>query len=498
MVAQGRINQEEDLETTTYGLPIHHYTIGNGSKEIVVTGATHGCEIISADFVMNLMEQLSKRENADGINLSEYKIHFIPILNPEGYLISTSAIRQIIPRDMPSEEAEKMCKEYYMRYISDDAEAIKRNRENAELRKELAKAEEEGNGEEINRIQQRIQETLPDRDPEHLKHFQEMFKGVDYTCIPEKYSGIRERVREILTQYPDIPKGILQIWSANANGIDPQANSEYNDVITRILSGELDPNDQVFKNNLRYSNINSIHPGPINCGFDPERGFKIEPEISAIAGLLQELSEKGTLHSYFNYHGTGGVLYQRPMDAPKELSINLNEMWTRTLQNFSLSQFYARRTYKNANDRVHTRYRILTGKGSGKVTSSNDLFRVKYPRDILVELSGMGGNPIGPYGDLQGNYKNLMDSNLEAFRFAVGYSDVSEKISKASYKMIQDKIKDEVSEDIVDEIYGIMGTASKMLTSWLEKFGTKTRWQVMEEGIKRVNRNETDRDEEER
>ncbi len=492
IVAQGQIKQEEDLGKTTYGLPIHHYTIGNGTKEIIVTGATHGCEIISADFVMNLMEKLSQGKDIDGINLDDYKIHFIPILNPEGYLISTSAIRQIIPRNMPSEEAEKMCKEYYMRYRSDDAEAIKRNRENAELRKELAKAEEEGNGEEISRIQQRIQETLPDRDPEHLKQFQEMFKSVDYTCIPEKYSGIRERVREILEQYPDIPKGILQIWSANANGIDPQANCEYNDVITKILSGELDQNDQVFKNILRYSNINSIHPGPINCGFDPERGFKIEPEISAIAGLLQELSEKGTLHSYFNYHGTGGVLYQRPLCAPDELGITSNQMWTRTLDNFAFSQFYSRRTYKNANDREHSRYRILTG--SGSVSSSNDLFRVKYPRDILVELSGMGGNPIGPYGDLKGNYKNLMDSNLEAFRFAVGYSDVSEKISQASYKMIEDRIKDgETDEQIINKIYGIMTTASNMLTSWLEKFGTKSRWQVMEEGIKRVNREEEER-----
>lgn len=491
MVARGGINQEEDLGTTTYGLPIHHFTIGNGSKEIVVTGATHGCEIISADFVMNLMEKLSQGENVDGIDLNEYKIHFVPILNPEGYLISTSAIRQIIPRDMPSEEAEALCKEYYLRYRDDDSEAIQRNRKNAKLKEELARVQEEGNVEEILRIQREIEETLPDRDPEHLKRFQEMFKEIDYTCIPEKYAGIRERVRQILEKYPDIPKGTLQIWSANANGIDPQSNSKYNTDLIKILNGELREGDQVFKNNLRYSNINSIHPGPINCGFDPERGFQTEPEIGAIASLLQKLSEKGTLHSYFNYHGTGGVLYQRPMNAPEELGISLNEMWTRALDNFALSQFYSRRTYKNANDRANTRYRILTGKGSGKVTSSNDLFRIKYPRDILVELSGMGGNPIGPYGDLQGNYKNLMDSNLDAFRFAVGYSDVSEKISQASYKMIQDKIKSgETDDNLVNEIYGVMGTASKMLTSWLEKFQRKTRWQVMEEGIKRIKRNE--------
>lgn len=491
MVAQGGIKQEEDLGITTYGLPIHHYTIGNGTKEIVVTGATHGCEIISADFVMNLMEKLSQGENIEGLDLNEYKIHFVPILNPEGYLISTSAIRQIIPREMPQEEAEALCKDYYLRYRNDDAEAIQRNRKNAKLREELAKAEQEGDSEEVIRLQREIDETLPDRNPDHLKQFQEMFKDVDYTCIPEKYAGIREKVREIFEKYPDIPKGTLQIWSANANGIDPQANSEYNDVIAKIMSGELSENDRVFKNNLRYSNINSIHPGPINCGFDPEIGFQIEPEIGAIAGLLHKLHEKGTLHSYFNYHGTGGVLYQRPMNAPEELGISSNEMWTRTLDNFAISQFYARRTYKNAGDREHSRYRILTG--SGKVTSSNDLFRVKYPRDILVELSGMGGNPIGPYGDLQGNYRNLMESNFDAFKFAIGYSDVSEKLSQASYRMIQDRIKSGETDAIVDEIYKIMTTASKMLTSWIEQFQRKTRWQVIEEGIKRVNREEEER-----
>lgn len=476
----GVIRQEEDIGTTTFGLPIHHYTLGNGKKEIVVTGATHGCEIISTDFVLNLMEQLSNQEYSDGIDLNEYKFHFIPMLNPEGYLISTSAIRQIIPREMSSDEAEMLCKDYYLRYRNDDAEAIKRNKRHAELVKELQEAEKQENNDEINRIKQELEATLPDRNPEHLKSFQQMFQDVDYTCIPEKYAGIRQRVKEILEKYSDIPRGTLQIWSANANGIDPQANCEYNDVIARIMSGELKRDGQVFKNNLRYSNINSIHPGPINCGYNPEREFELEPEIRAISDLLIKLSEKGTLHSYFNYHGTGGVLYQRPMNVPDEIEISSNEMWTRTLDNFVFSNFYSRRTYKNEQDREHTRYRILTGKGNGRATSSNDIFRIKYPRDILVELSGMGGNPIGPYGDLKGNYKNLIESNLEAFKFAVQYADVSEKISQASYQMFQERIQGEVPEDIVQQMYSIMRTSSNMIMSWLERFGRKTRNQVLQ------------------
>lgn len=438
-----------DLGTSTYGLPIHHYTIGNGKKEIVVTGATHGSEIISTDFVLHLMENLSDDNYEGCIDLNEYTIHFIPMLNPEGYLISTSAVRQIIPRDMSSEETERICKEYYSKYKADDKKAPS-----------MRKSDED-----------------QFRNPEHLRLFQEMFKDVDYTCIPEKYAEIRESVRRILEKYPDIPKGTLQVWSANANGIDPQANSEYNSILTKRKNGELGTDEAVYVNNLRYANMNCGHPGPLNCGYDPEIGFEKEPEIRAITGLLSKLSEKGVLHSYFNYHSTGGLLYQRPEEPIEEMGISTNTIWTRILENFALSKFYARKTYKNANDKENSGYRILTGKG--KIATSNDVLRIMHPRDILIELSGMGGNPIGPYGDLEGNYKNLIQSNLDAFEFAVNFSDISEKISSASYQMYRDKLKDGIPEDIVQQMYQIIGTATNMMMSWIERFGRKTRSEVL-------------------
>ena len=380
MVANSsRIRQEEDLGVTTCGLPIHHYTIGNGSKEIVVTGATHGCEIISTDFVLHLMEKLSDENGDTNIDLSKYTIHFVPMLNPEGYLISTSAIRKIIPRDMPLRAAEIICKLYYLKYREDDRDTAKKRENNEEL----------------------------DRNPEDLRRFQAMFSNIDYTCIPEKYSEIRESVRKILEKYPDIPKGSLQIWSANANGIDPQANSEYNNVLLKIKNGELTPEDKVYVNNLRYANINQMHPGPINCGFDPEVGFELQPEIEAISGLLSRLSEKGTLYSYFNYHSVGGLIYQRPAQAPEEMGIEENDFWTKTLDNFALSKLYAGKTYTNVNNPKKSNYKILTKKNT--ISTSADALRVRHPRNFLIELSGMGGNPVGPYGDIKGNYTNVMN-----------------------------------------------------------------------------------------
>ena len=44
--------------------------------------------------------------------LKEFRLHLIPMLNPEGYLISSYAIRKLIPREMSQEEAEKIAKKY--------------------------------------------------------------------------------------------------------------------------------------------------------------------------------------------------------------------------------------------------------------------------------------------------------------------------------------------------------------------------------------------------
>ena len=44
--------------------------------------------------------------------LKEYTLDFIPIVNPEGYIITTSAIRTQIPRDMSSSDIEKICSKY--------------------------------------------------------------------------------------------------------------------------------------------------------------------------------------------------------------------------------------------------------------------------------------------------------------------------------------------------------------------------------------------------
>lgn len=396
MVQNGKIIEKDDLGKTEHGLKIRHYTIGEGKLDIVITAATHGSEIITTDFVIRLMEEINVNKEEWNNILKNFTIHFIPMLNPEGYLISTSAIRKLIPRDMQSDEAEKICKQYYMAYKEDDIKEI-----------------------------------------DKVKRHQAMFEGIDATCIPEKYASIRKSVEEILKKYTDLPKWCLHTWSANANGIDIQANSIYNPKNRQITENKV-----IYISSLRYNNIDISHPGPINCPFDKEKGFKIERETEAISKLLENLNEKGTLFTFLNYHSTGGLIFQRPASLPENLKILENDRSKKEIINYLFAKLYSDKTYKNTgidsdgkDKREVSKYTIKTQ--SAPATSSNDIFRIMYPKNMLIELSSMGGNPIGPYGDLKGNYTNTINSNLNAVKYTLKVANIAQMIAEASYKRIK-------------------------------------------------------------
>ena len=415
----GIIKKVEDIGKTKYNLPIKHYIAGSGSKDIVITGATHSSEIISTDFVIKLMQEISeKNSNWEGV-LRNFRIHFIPILNPEGYLIVASAIRKLIPRDMEQDEAEKICKQYYLEYRQDDINPIKT------------------------------------KEGKQVKRHQEMFEGIDYTCIPKKYKEIRNSVKTILEKYTDLPKWCLHIWSANASGIDIQANSIYNPKIKNILQ-----NETLYMSTLRHSNIDISHPGPINCPFDKEKGFEIQEETQAISNLLEQLNKEGKLFAYLNYHSTGGLVFQRPAIAPENIQIFDDEILKKEIINYMFAKAYSDKTYKNIgidedgiDNKNKTKYIIKTKKESA--TSSNDIFRIMYPKDLLVELSGMGGNPIGPYGDIKGNYTNAMQSNLSAVNYTLKVANIAQIISEASYKVIK-KLQGNQDYDKVTQVQDII------------------------------------------
>jgi len=410
-----KILKEKNIGITRYGLPISCYSIGKGNKSIVVTGATHGSEIISTDFVLKLMESLSKEKDKF---LNDFKIYFIPMLNPEGYLITTSAIRTKIPRNSDIKIQEKFAKEYYLAYKNDDILEINRRK----------------NGKEADRTS--------------IKNHQKFFNNIDVNCIPEKYKKIKDKVSKIYEKYKDLPKGSLITWSANADGIDLQANSKYNPAINKIKKGET-----IYKDNLRHSNIKISHPGPINCPFDIEEGFKYTNEIIAINEFLKKLNKENKLYAYYNYHSTGGIIYQRPIKS-NECEKDIKE---KTIENYFFSKIYAGKPEEN-----YPSYKIE--KNEGKRTSTNDFFRIKYPIDLLIELSSMGGNPIGPYGDKKGNYKRTIESNIKAFKTSMKVFEISKMLTEEMncaftnlcYNTLNNIKTDKISDKNVMDMYDVI------------------------------------------
>ena len=96
----------EDLGKSQCGFPIEHYKIGNGPIHITYMGGCHGNEIISVDFVTQLMNNIAKG-NMPYFNDKIFTIDFIPVQNPEGYAITTYAINSKT-KDMSKEEFEKL------------------------------------------------------------------------------------------------------------------------------------------------------------------------------------------------------------------------------------------------------------------------------------------------------------------------------------------------------------------------------------------------------
>lgn len=188
----------------------------------------------------------------------------------------------------------------------------------------------------------------------------------------------------------------------------------------------------------RQNNLNISHPGPINCPFDKEKGFKIEKETLAITNLLNSLYNKGKLFAYLNYHSTGGLIFQRPAIKPEEMNIEKEDILKKQIVNYMLAKTYQDKTNRDKglekNDKsINSQYMIYTNKS--KATSTNDIFRLKYPQNLLIELSGMGGNPIAPYGNKK-NYTNTIKSNLDVIKYTLNVASIAQMISEASYQLI--------------------------------------------------------------
>lgn len=359
--------------TSNEKLPIRHFILGNGSKQVVVAGSQHANEIITVTFVLNLMSYLVK----NNIVFEDLTIHFIPILNPEGYVVISSAIKEKLGKNATDNEITKFCFDYYKAYREDT-----RNKESS------------------------------------IKQHQKLFEDINEKAIKE-YSILKDSVGEILIPHP---KGSIIDWASNGNGIDLNSNTKENI-----------KESKTYNKSLAYNNLRVDIPSPIgHPGNNQSKNFTQEVEVISLQQLLDKLKNSCTM--FLNYHSVGGLIYQRPENDDKFI----------TSYNYILSKFYQENTIKNA-----SKYDIIKVQ-SGRAISVNDQLRQKYPGNILVELSPMGGNPIGPFGD-PNNIKNTIESNIYSFIYTMSNLD---KITLLTNKSLEDSATstEEIYKDI-DKLY---------------------------------------------
>ena len=371
---KGIITEREPIGwTANEKLPIRHFTLGSGPKQVVVTGGQHANEIITVTFIIELMNYLSK----NNIVFEDLTIHFIPMLNPEGYVVISSAIKERLGKNSTDSEKIKFCFDYYKAFRNDTI-----NRDNP------------------------------------FKQHQKIFEEINNNSI-KGYSILKDSVGEILIHHP---KGSIIDWASNGNGIDLNANTKIN--IKK---------EGTLNKTIAYNNIRADIPSPIgHPGNNQSKNFTQEVEVISLQQLLDKLKNSCTL--FLNYHSVGGLIYQRPENDDKFI----------TSYNYILSKFYQENTIKNA-----SKYDIVKGQ-SGRAISVNDQLRQKYPGNILVELSPMGGNPIGPFGDPI-NIKNTIESNIYSFIYTMSNLD---KITLLTNKSLEDSATNiEETYKSIDEVY---------------------------------------------
>lgn len=242
---------------TTFGYDINCIKVGSGKKHVLIIGTTHGTEIITTNFCMKLIDKVVLKKEL----LKEYTFHIIPILNPEGYIISTC---NIIPNiyNMNLNEFEKYARCYLNKYNLSDEKA------------KLGKKIKEG------------------------------FYGViagDIKYIDNIY--LRKSVKKILENC-NLSDNVLPIWSANGLGVDQNSNSihRFND-IKKLRKMQKCAN-------LRYNIIPVTIPSPMS--YPGEYIFDRSPENNSLYKYIKYLYTNYDLKYIFSYHSTGGEVYSLP------------------------------------------------------------------------------------------------------------------------------------------------------------------------------------------
>ena len=332
------IKKKKPIGYTYFGYPIDHFVYGHGKYHVIITGGTHSSELISNVFVIKFMEKLCNKEIDIDENL--YTIHFIPIVNPEGTIIVTSAIRSLIPKNISDEEEQTYCLAYYRNsYI-------------------------EGNY--VNKY--------GDRD---YKLQQMMFRHATPDILDDRHKVLKDYLNKLFKEN-NLPIGCMINWSSNGRGVDLNSNIENSSLINRVENGE-----EIYAS-LHLNNIRRDKLGPLGCPYFSKKG-EIEKENEALLNFYSKIKTEYNLIGSFIYHSCGDIVYYLGEAKKKNPWVNLTKEDKE--KNYDVAKVYADKTgYKLDGLEIYT--------------TMDSKLKSLFPVTLLIELGGVRATPLSQFMDL--------------------------------------------------------------------------------------------------
>lgn len=423
------------LGETVYNYPIDMIQIGHGEKEIFIVGGTHSSEIIGMDFITQLIGQLP---NMEDYNPNEITLKIIPLQNPEGFEVVEQAYSGI-----DETELEKKGKEYFTRYKIDNIiygivreingfenlqnlkQTISKSLNWQKLQTVIPKVRDliqiinESQNyidllSSLRNISSKLGEGIEDI---YLKHFIEILISgqneitpiINTTKMPKLYQKMfgHVKVSDLQIRSPKMKEKLKEAYALHPKGsiIGHDSTGTF---INLNANHELSPGIEIIQNGKeKYmtgakSNIRNYVIGPNGLPCVDANNFEYAIENQILLDLLKNSKEEGKYLATFLYHGTGGLIYYMPHEPLMQKEtydefVDYNKKLVEAYNNGIIQSGNAQYRPQNESD--------TTGFG-------DELSRT-FKGVLMIELSRMGGNPIGPYGDKENIYRTI-NENISA------------------------------------------------------------------------------------
>ena len=333
-----QVIKHKPIGFSSCNFPIDHYSIGHGKKHIIYFAGCHGNEIIGVDFVTQLMNNLALgKGNFQNFPDNIYTVDFIPLLNPEGFYITTYALSSVTS-NLNDQKLEEFCERYFLAYKKDDQ--VIKNINN--LIKDVCKkmniiniSDEVINkfwlyyhdyeiitkynllnffklyiidNENINKIIDELMTLYFNNDRINIiKEHQNIFNNISLDVIPniDNNHQILKNKLKVMYQNNLFPISTLANFYANSNGVNLNDNNPYYyDYFKKRLIREKEIYAKGRENNILIS-----LPSPIGMpNYDMNKPFKYENENKALLNFFQNYQNSDEYFMSFNCHSTGGLL----------------------------------------------------------------------------------------------------------------------------------------------------------------------------------------------